>query len=280
MSLEKDFKILQRKIDRIQRARERTIFNNYKSTLADLKKTMERIYSKYEIDGQLTFTEMSKHDRINKLDKEMAKAFQKLYSENSKLTRATLKSIYTTGYKDTMSIVENAANKKIRGILKPINVTKTINDEMAGLNWATRLRQGRNNAIVQVQRSVRQGLSQGMTYNQVSKLLADELGKDVIQPTRIIRTETKRVVEQAKKDSLDHANNQGVKMVKKWLSARDERTRDRHYDMDGVTIPYEEDFVILETGSRGPAPGLMEGSDSASDNINCRCTFIIDIVEQ
>ena len=49
----------------------------------------------------------------------------------------------------------------------------------------------------------------------------------------------------------------------------DDRTRDSHQELDGVTIDLDENFEG-EEGS-GPAPGML---GSAEEDINCRCTMI------
>ncbi len=63
-------------------------------------------------------------------------------------------------------------------------------------------------------------------------------------------------------------------MTKTWVSSKDERVRDMHADMEGVTIPYEDDFVMPD-GVEGFAPGII---GAPQHDINCRCTWKIDLV--
>lgn len=273
MSIEKDFRALDNKIQRLLKAREKTITKNYKATLESLRTTLRRIYDKYELRGQLTFDEMAKYSRMKKLDAEIAGLVKSLYSENKSLLTVSLRTIYNDSYKATLGIVEGVADRKIRGILKPIDVTRTINEEMAGIKWTDRLGRHRAEAIYNIQATVKQGLVEGSTYKQMSDRLKTAMEGDAIKPVRIVRTEGHRVMEKAKIDSLDKAHGQGVKMVKIWMSSIDERVRSQHRAMDGQTVPYEDDFIFPD-GIRTQAPGL---SGAAHHDINCRCTFRIDI---
>ena len=68
---------------------------------------------------------------------------------------------------------------------------------------------------------------------------------------------------------------EGITM-KSWVSVQDDRTRDAHLIMDGVTIPIEDKFEIPSTeqteGAFMEYPGDVEGG--ASNCCNCRCTII------
>jgi uncharacterized protein with gpF-like domain len=68
---------------------------------------------------------------------------------------------------------------------------------------------------------------------------------------------------------MAEAESAGVTLKKQWLSTIDDRTRDTHADLDGVTIDLDEPFEV--DGDTGDAPGQF--SDPAN-NINCRCTMI------
>lgn len=105
--------------------------------------------------------------------------------------------------------------------------------------------------------------------------LNEALSGDVVNPMRIVRTEGHRVFSQAQKDRLDEAYKAGTKMTKTWISSKDERVRSAHAEMDGVTVPYEENFVMPD-GARGFAPGMI---GAPQHDINCRCTWKTDVLD-
>lgn len=56
-------------------------------------------------------------------------------------------------------------------------------------------------------------------------------------------------------------------LTKTWETMGDDRVRDEHWYLDGVTIPFDEEFVTIG-GSSAPAPGMFNEADL---DVNCRC---------
>lgn len=252
-----------------------TIAKNHKKVLDDLRVSMARLYEEYEIDGKLTLIEMSKYDRLQKLDKQVYDTITNLYKSNSKVIRGTLAGIVRETYISSIDIVEGTVKKKLKGIVRDIDVTKTVNTEMAGLRWTERLGKHRVDAIYDLQKEIKLGLTQGDTYGTMAKRLKDTLETDINKANTIVRTESHRCHATAKKDSLDSIAKHGVKMTKTYLSSKDEKVRSEHEQMDGVTIPYEEYFQFPD-GIKTMSPGL---SGYAKHDINCRCIITIDFLE-
>ena len=273
MKLDKEFLRLQQYIEKMSRMRENTIAKNHKKVLDELRKRLARLYELYETNGQLTYDEMVKYNRLQKLDKEVEKMIKGLYKDNTKLIRGHLTGIAEETNLYTIDIVEGATQRKLKGIVKELDVSKTVNTEMAGLRWPERMGKHRNDVIWDIQKEIKRGLTQGDTYGTMAKRLKKELEVSTSKANTIIRTESHRVYSQAKVDTLDSISKHGVKMTKTWLSSRDERVRSQHSKMDGVTIPYEEDF-ILPDGSRGKAPGLI---GEPQHDINCRCIITVNV---
>ena len=131
--LDKQYIALAKKIERMEGLGQRALANNYKKLLGDLRKTIGRLYESYEIEGQLTFDEMAKYNRLAKLDKDVERVVTTLYRANGKAIRGTLTGVVTDTYKGSIGIVDGYANQKVKGIMKPFDVTTTVNREMAGL---------------------------------------------------------------------------------------------------------------------------------------------------
>lgn len=272
--LERSYKALHRKIERMERMGEVTIANNYKKLLADIKTSMAQIYDTYEIDGQLTMQQLNKYNRIDKLDKNIAKMVSKLYASNNKVIRATLRGVVSDTYKGNIDLVRNELGQKVprlKGIMKPIDVTRVINKDMKGLHWAQRQTHHRNDVIYQIQKEVKAGLTDGNTYAQVGKRLQAKLDISEGKAMQIARTETHRVQSDAKQKSFDEITKGGVKANKKWLTSNDEAVRSQHSPMYGQIVGLDEDFIYPD-GSRAKQPGM---SGVASQDINCRCISIL-----
>lgn len=273
MKLDEEFLKLQRHIEKMSRMSEKTVAMKHKKVLDELRKILTRLYEQYEINGKLTYDEMVKYNRLQKLDREVEKMIKSLYKDNTKLLRGHLRAIVGETYTNTIELLETVSKRRLKGIVKGLDVTKTVNEQMAGLNWAERMGKHRNDVIWDIQKEIKRGLTQGDTYGTMAKRLKKELEVSTSKCNAIVRTESHRVHAQAKVDTLNSIAKHGVKMTKTWLSSRDERVRSQHASMHGVTIPYEEDF-ILPDGSRGKAPGLI---GAPQHDINCRCIITINV---
>ncbi len=271
MKLDREFLRLQSHIDKLIKAGEKEIARNYKKTLNELRMYMGELYSRYEIEGQLTFYEMSKYKRLPKMDKEVMDIVSELYKGNNQVIRGVLRGVVNDSYTNTLDIANKATGKRIKGILKPVDVTKTINNEMAGLKWTERMGKHRIDAIYDLQKEIKLGLTQGDTYGTMAKRIKTKLETDINKANQIARTEGHRCMAQAKEDSFDVIEKAGIKFKEQWISSRDERVRSAHQQLDGVTINRGEMFTS-PTGARGPGPGLM---GNASDDIGCRCIKIL-----
>lgn len=275
MKLDKEFIELQKHIERLIKAGESDIARNYKKALDALRLYLAKLYAEYEIDGKLTFTEMSKYNRIGKVDKKVKNTISKLYKNNNKIIKGILRGITVDTHNNTIDVVESATGRKLKSIVKDIDVTETINTKMAGLRWTERMGKHRNDVIWDIQKEIKQGLTQGDTYGTMAKRLKKELGINAGKANTIVRTEGHRCHAQSKMNSLDSISKHGVKMMKKWISSKDERVRNQHSKMNGVEIPYEDDFVLPD-GAKGKAPGLI---GEPQHDINCRCIITVSIVE-
>ena len=83
---------------------------------------------------------------------------------------------------------------------------------------------------------------------------------------RIADTEMHRIANTA---ALKTAQRAGAK-TKTWVTMMDDRVRDTHDYLEGVTVGINEDFYTYD-GDHAPAPGLFELPENS---INCRCELL------
>ena len=274
MKLNRQFQELQNQMLRLEKLGQREIKKNYKKVLDELRLTMAKLYELYEEEGILAMQDMTKYNRLQKLDQEVNTLISNLYKGNSKVVKGTLEGIAQETYSNSIAIVKG--QKQLKGIPLEFDVKKVINEDMAGLKWTERMGKHRADAIWEVQSEIKQGLSKGDTYSTMAKRLKDTLETDINKANTIIRTEGHRVLGAAKEESFSEIEKAGVLFNEIWLSSKDERVRSSHQSMDGQTIKRGELFVS-PSGAEGPGPGLM---GSAADDINCRCIKILELVEE
>lgn len=88
-------------------------------------------------------------------------------------------------------------------------------------------------------------------------------GGSVDDLIRIAETETHR---DANESALNTARRAGAK-TKTWITMADEKVRDPHQYLDGVTIGIDDEFITYD-GGHAKAPGLFGIPEL---DINCRC---------
>ncbi|MDO4721394.1 MAG: phage minor head protein [Peptostreptococcaceae bacterium] len=277
--MHKDFEKLQQAVEELLKISEGKILFEYAAALEHLRTMVRRIYDKHETGGKVSLIEMGKYDRLHKMEQEIEKNLKQLYKKNGRLMDETLKNIFVLTRDTTLqSVAKGVPEKKdtLLAISKKLDIDATVNEKMAGLHWAERMGKHRSDVIYGVNKTLKEGLAQGSTYKELSDRLKKELEGNVVQPMRIIRTESGRVYAKTQQESLDRVADAGIQMVKTWKSSKDERVRSQHQEMEGVTIPYEEEFTLPD-GTKTKAPRL---SGAPQHDIHCRCFITIDLADR
>ena len=91
-------------------------------------------------------------------------------------------------------------------------------------------------------------------------------GGSVDDLVRIAETETHRDANTA---ALDTAKKAGA-TKKTWITMADDRVRDPHVYLDGITVEIDDEFITYD-GGHAQAPGLFGVPEL---DINCRCELI------
>ena len=91
-------------------------------------------------------------------------------------------------------------------------------------------------------------------------------GGSVDDLVRIAETEAHRDANTA---ALDTAKKAGAKR-KTWVTMLDDKVRDTHSPLEGVSAPIDGEFVTWD-GDKAQAPGLFS---LPQNNVNCRCELI------
>ena len=122
----------------------------------------------------------------------------------------------------------------------------------------------------QITASVTSGILQGKSI----KGLADDLQTRI--PTmnrdsavRTARTAVTGAQNAGRQDSFEAAAKMGIKVRKRWIATKDNRTRHDHGIADGQTVDYDQPFIV--GGEELMYPG--DASGSPWNIYNCRCTI-------
>ena len=128
----------------------------------------------------------------------------------------------------------------------------------------------------QVKRLVRRGIEEGLPNAEIARQIASATTFSEARAQRIAQTETTKAINTATNEAYrEFQEAEGVKVLKEWISSRDDSVRDLHAELDNSDpIPVEEDFEI--DGYSAPAPASF--GDPSMD-VNCRCTIAPVIIE-
>ena len=117
---------------------------------------------------------------------------------------------------------------------------------------------------------VLQGIIQGESIPNISKRIMNVQGMNKDAAIRSARTIVTGAENKGRMDSYNRAEQDGIILEKEWLAAIDNRTRDWHKDLNGVTKPIDEPFHndfgdIMFPGDPSAHPANI---------YNCRCSMI------
>lgn len=272
INLDKYAELLAKWSDKVTKKYEKELNSMYKELIKAALALLGSIFSNFEKDGKLTYTEMMKYKRLDSFHRQM----NVLINTMSKKQRDSLLDLLEEHYEyswDWMAwAIENEVDIRLKNMKTKLNqVEKAMQNPINGLTLDETLEKNRREIITKVKRDVTQSLVQGNTYKQTADKLTKTFEGDYIKSVRVARTETHRVREQASLESAQEANSQGIIMVKRWMNMKDERVRRtpkaNHVSLGGQSVPVDEPFD-LGSGEKGQAPGM---TGYAHHDINCRC---------
>lgn len=111
------------------------------------------------------------------------------------------------------------------------------------------------------------GIVQGKTWREMAKSYQNVLNGSYSQAVRSARTSYTSAQNSGRLDSFERFERAGIKVLKEWMSTKDERTRESHAQLNGVRVAVKEKFP-----NGLMYPGDPEGSPS--EVYNCRCKLV------
>lgn len=268
---EKKYRVLKSDEDKERRLKIWKTFDARATSIEEpFRKSMRKAFAK---QNELVNTEIKKACENNK---DVGTAIENLFDyKMDEALKHTLAGAFLNGLNTGAEHGQTLLNKKS---------VKEISDKVKRAfslwidNYGLELCKGINTTT---KKKLRKALSESIVEgedlrHQVNKLIevADGLFDDdkKVRATLIARTESCSTMN-AGSNELYRA--EGIRM-KSWLSVQDDRTRDAHLIMDGVTIPLEDKFEVPATSQSEGAfmeyPG--EPSAPAGQVCNCRCSIM------
>ncbi len=264
------FEDLSNSVEKLIKKRENGTKQNYKESYRRLRNKLQKIYADNESDEATTLN----RNELAKFDNETAKIIISMYKNNKKAIENTLKDVIDTSYKTVNSTV---AKYNIEAVSRVIDSNKIIEKQVAGHIWTDRINKYGNDFVYDVHGIIHKGINDGDTFTSMARNLKKRFGKDIGNTVRIARTEGARVLEDSKYQAFeDIADNESVQVFKVWHTMGDEAVRDTHQLMEGIKVPYDDEFT-LPSGATCLYP---KSTGIAAEDINCRCyvEYVTEVV--
>lgn len=245
--------------DAQERAFIASLTREYTKAYNEIKKQIASAVADYGIDGNMDPVAMAKYSRMETLQKSIEAELYTLNKLKAVQIEDYLVDTYNVNYYNTAFALETTAQVKLGyGLLPRKSVVEglfTPLDKIALQNNAE--------AVVRsIRSSLVQGIMQGQSVPKMASAVKSDLEKNANNATRIVRTETTRIMNKARLDSMLHAEAKGLPMKKIWVATLDNRTRDSHAELDGQERKLDEPY----------SNGLMYPGDQTGDAaevINC-----------
>ncbi len=281
--------------DKLLLIQEQKILNKYKIARSEVNEVIKNLYVNHlvGVDTNDYYTTLNQYNRLTKANMEIkgiytsltrseyqtvykgqlnlfAEQFYRqqyatmLFADSMKFTRLNpiIAELSVTGDIEVWKQIRNKALKEDAKVLIPKS-GKTLKQMIVDNNTAD---------LVKVQQTVKQGLINGVSYQQQARNMKDVFDSSYSKAIRVARTEGNRNQNASSYWEAEEASKQ-VDLRRQWLATRDDRTRDRHGELDGQTVGVGEYFEIA--GDKALYPG---GFGDPAMSINCRCS-VIDIIE-
>ena len=242
-----------------------------------IKQAMAEMLDKYQSDDpHVTWTEFNKYDRFKKELKRIEELLQGDYSDIINLILLSQTTIYLNNYMRSLYMYEYTSGIQMTFTVPSARqIANALAQPIDLIKLAPTFARHRKQVIEKLRGHIAQGVLAGNSYNQIANAINKDVGLSMRQARMVARTETSRAQSVSSEDAAQTAKDNGARLVGYWDSTLDTRTRPSHRRLDGKQEDEAGNFRI--GASYGPAPRLLVGVDSASQNINCRCKKLFKV---
>ena len=246
-----------------------------------IKQAMAEMLDKYssEDDPHVTWTEFNKYDRFKKELQRIEELLQGDYSDIINLILLSQTTIYLNNYMRSLYMYEYTSGIQMTFTVPSARqIANALAQPIDLIKLAPTFARHRKQVIEKLRGHIAQGVLAGNSYNQIANAINKDVGLSMRQARMVARTEMGRSQSVSSEDAARTAKDNGARLIGYWDSTLDTRTRPSHRRLDGKQEDESGNFKI--GASYGPAPRLLVGVDSASQNINCRCKKLYKVNNQ
>jgi hypothetical protein len=246
---------------------ERAIVAQYREALKGIDAELSALYRKYASGAGLTYAEMTKYNRLSKLEAEIGRVLGETDRKVKKSLERLAAEQYEEAYFRHAYTIERQAGASIAwGMLRKEDIIAAVANplDLIARNTLTGLERSR------VRRAVVQGLIRGESYQKMARGIKEALDRSVSDALRIARTEAHRAQMEGSVAAFDKAESKGADIRRIWVATKDDRTRDTHRELDETEAEMHDGETMWNVGgtwARFPGDPVLPPDQS----VNCRC---------
>lgn len=200
-------------------------------------------------------------------NKEAAKLVKKgrlnVFAENYNYTAYELEKRIGSSFQNFNVYNEKAVEKLIRK--KPKMLPEWKIDEKKDYKWNRQ----------KVENSITQGIIQGKRIDEITDDLVGKLcTTNDNKMNMFARTAMTGAQNAGRQKQMEDAEEEGIRVKKRWVATLDNRTREAHGDLDGQEVPVDQPFVVDWDGETYEIDYPGDPNADACMVYNCRCTMI------
>ena len=275
---------LQKKFEQAARATDRytdiivkdRVYAAYKQSLDTVRQQTATLYEKHAKDGILSMSEVSKYNRLGNLEKDIAAEMTRLGGKQISATTKAIKGVYQeSAYRTAYALNTEMPDIAMNFGLLPTKQVEASVINPINIKWPESVKFNTITATKQIREAITAGIIQGKSYPDVARVIKEKFDMAAYKAERIVRTEAHRARSMGQLATLEEAYEQGVPMLKVWVTAMDQRVRDIHGPMDDQKVEmFDEEgnpgLFWDGNNNKAPAPGMF---GVAKSDINCRCAM-------
>lgn len=230
------------------------------SLLSSLSLAIYNLYRQYGTEDGLN---MSRGNRKKNFFKVVTDIVGDHYKRVKQLVSSKLMGAFASTYEKYMSAYEKELDLPL---VKNLPEKVVQENAKKGFPLIKTISYNRKLTLKQLRKQFLQSFRKGETQEELTKRVDDTVQKDTGRVKRIITEESARMQEQAKLQTVDDADKQGVSVEIFWRSMRDRKVRDAHQRLNGQKADKDGWFYV--DGEKAKGPHLFP---SIRLNISCRC---------
>lgn len=242
------------------------LVKSYRQAVKEIRGELAGLYERYAVNGQLTIAEMTRYNRLTRMERQIREIMRPHINAN----RALLEKLSEVQYEESFYRAAWSYDNELRASLGWGQIPReAVKAAVANPLRETAVKELSQQTLNRVNRAVQQGLIRGLSMPKMMRGIRDAAGISAADAMRIARTEAHRSRELGHLEASQRATDKGVDLWRVWDATLDSRTRPSHAALDGTKRRPGKAF-----------PGGAEypgGFGIASEDINCRCRVVDEI---